>query len=91
MHIAAASRAVGDYGNAISLYRHATTMDASDPESLVALGDTLLEMGKSDDAIINYNAVLKLSPKSPEALRGLAEAHLKTGRLDWPVQGRGPP
>jgi len=82
MNIATASRAAGDYGNAVSLYRHAATMDASNPEPLVALGDTLLEMGKPDDAIINYNAALKLSPKSPTALRGLARTYLKTGRPD---------
>ena len=82
MHIATASRTAGDYGNAVSLYRHAATMDAGNPEPLVALGDTLLEMGKPDDAIINYNAALKLTPKSPGALRGLAKAYLKTGRPD---------
>ena len=82
MHIAAASRAAGDYGNAISLYRHAVSMETSNPEPLVALGDTLLDMGRFDDAIINYNAALKLSPKDPMALRGLAKAYLKTGRPD---------
>jgi Flp pilus assembly protein TadD len=82
MHIAAASRAAGDYGNAINLYRHAASMDASNPEPLVALGDTLLDMGRTDDAIVNYNAALKLSPKDPPALRGLAKAYLKTGRPD---------
>jgi Flp pilus assembly protein TadD len=82
MNIAAAARAAGDYGNAISLYRHAATMDPSNPEPLVALGDTFLDMGRPDDAIINYNAALKLSPKSPGALRGLAKAYLKTGRPD---------
>jgi Flp pilus assembly protein TadD len=82
MRIAAASSAAGDYSNAINLYRHAATLDAKNPEPLVALGDTLLAMGKPDDAIINYNAALKLNPKYPTALRGLAKAYLKTGRPD---------
>jgi Flp pilus assembly protein TadD len=82
MHIAAASRQAGDYGNAVSLYRHAATMDVSNPEPLIALGDTLLDMGKPDEAIINYNAALKLSPRYPAALMGLAQAYLKTGRPD---------
>ncbi len=82
MHIASASRAGGDYGNAINLYRHAASMETSNPEPLVALGDTLLDMGRPDDAIVNYNAALKLSPKYPTALRGLAKGYLKTGRPD---------
>ena len=80
MHIAAASRAAGDYGNAINVYRHAATLDTRNPEPLAALGDTLLEMGKPDDAILNYNAALKLNAHYQAALRGLAKAYLKTGR-----------
>jgi len=82
MHIAAAARSSGDYGNAINLYRHAATMDTANPEPLIALGDTLLDMGKTDEAIVNYNAALKLNPQAPTALRGLAKAYLRTGRPD---------
>lgn len=82
MHIAAASRSAGDFANAVSLYRHAGTMEPSNPDPLAALGETLLEMGKPDDAINNYNAALKLNPRDPSALRGLARAYLKTGRAD---------
>lgn len=82
MHIAAASRSAGDFGNAISLYRHAATMETSNPEPLAALGDTLLDIGKPDEAIVNYNAALKLNPHYPAALTGLAKAYLKTGRPD---------
>jgi Flp pilus assembly protein TadD len=73
MHIAAAARSSGDYGNAINLYRHAATMDTANPEPLIALGDTLLDMGKTDEAI---------NPQAPTALRGLAKAYLRTGRPD---------
>lgn len=82
MHIAAASRAAGDFANAINLYRHAATMQPDNPEPLVALGGTLLEMGKPDEAINNYNAALKLNPRDQSGLRGLAKAYLKTGRPD---------
>jgi Flp pilus assembly protein TadD len=82
MHIAGASRSAGDYSNAINLYRHAATLESKNPQPLVALGDTLVDMGKVDDAIINYNAALKLNPADPAALRGLAKAYLKTGRPD---------
>ncbi|HTZ35037.1 MAG TPA: tetratricopeptide repeat protein [Stellaceae bacterium] len=82
MHIADAARGAGDYGNAVSLYRHAATLEPKNPAPLVALGGTLLEMGKPDEAIVNYTAALKLSAREPGALRGLAKAYLKTGRPD---------
>jgi Flp pilus assembly protein TadD len=82
MHIAAASRGAGDFANAVSLYRHAATMEPNNAEPLTALGDTLLQMGKPDEAINSYNAGLKLSPHDQGALRGLARAYLKTGRPD---------
>lgn len=80
MHIADASRSSGDFGNAVNLYRHAATLEPSNPEPLSALGDTLLQMGKVDEAITNYNAALKLNSRDQTALRGLARAYLKTGR-----------
>lgn len=82
MHIADASRSVGDYANAINLYRHAATMEPKSPDPFAALGETLLAMDKPDEAIINYNAALKLSPHDQVALRGLAKAYLKTARPD---------
>lgn len=82
MRVANASRSAGDFGNAINLYRHAATMEPHKAEPLVALGGTLLEMGKVDEAILNYNAALKISPRDGEGLRGLARAYLKTGRPD---------
>lgn len=82
MHIAAASRSAGDFANAVSLYRHAGTMEPGNPDPLAALGETFLEMGKPDEAITSYNAALKLRPRDQPALRGLARAYLKTGRPD---------
>jgi Flp pilus assembly protein TadD len=80
MRIAAAARTGGDLGNAINLYRHAATMEPHKVEPLIALGATLLEMGNIDEAIVNYNAALKISPRDGDTLRGLARAYLKTGR-----------
>jgi len=82
MHIADASRSAGDFANAIALYRHAATMEPKSADPLTALGGTLLDMGKPDEAITNYNAALKLSAHDQTALRGLAKAYLKTGRPD---------
>jgi Flp pilus assembly protein TadD len=80
MRIAAASRVSGDYANAVSLYRHAATMEAKNPAPLDALGDTLLEMGKPDEAILNYTAALKINQHDGMALRGISRAYLRTGR-----------
>lgn len=82
MRVAAAARTAGDYGNAVNLYRHAASLEPRNAEPLTALGDTLLDMGKVDEAIVNYNAALKIAPRAPQALRGLAKAYLKTGRPD---------
>lgn len=82
MHIADASRAGGDFGNAVNLYRHAATLEPHKVEPLDALGGTLLDMGNVDEAIVNFNAALKLSSRDGIALRGLARAYLKTGRPD---------
>jgi Flp pilus assembly protein TadD len=82
LHIADVASSAGDYGNAISLYRHAAEMEPGNPAPLVGLGDTLLAAGQADDAILNYNAALKLNPRVGGALRGLAKAYLKTGRPD---------
>ena len=82
MRIADASRNAGDFSNAVNLYRHAATMEPHKIEPLDALGGTLLDMSKVDEAIVNYNAALKLNPRDGDALRGLARAYLKTGRPD---------
>lgn len=82
MHIATASRESGDFANAVNLYRHAATLEPSNPEPLVALGGTLLDMGKTDEAITTYNEALKLGPHDQAALRGLAKSYLRTGRPD---------
>jgi Flp pilus assembly protein TadD len=82
MHIADAARGGGDYGNAVSMYRHAAKMAPFNPEPLVGLGETFLAMGQPNEAIVNYNAALKLNPRAGDALRGLARAYLRTGRPD---------
>jgi Flp pilus assembly protein TadD len=82
MRVAAAARTAGDYSNAVNLYRHAASLETHNADPLIKLGDTLLDMGKIDEAIINYNAALKISPRAPAGLRGLAKSYLKTGRPD---------
>ncbi len=46
----------------------------------VAIGDTLLEIGEVNEAIVAYNSALERNDHDPEALRGLARAYLMTGK-----------
>ena len=82
MRIADASRAAGDFSNAVNLYRHAATMEPHKTEPLDAVGGTLLDMSRVDEAIVSYSAALKINPRDGDALRGLARAYLRTGRPD---------
>jgi Flp pilus assembly protein TadD len=80
MRIAAAARAGGDLSNAVALYRRAAQLAPSDPAPFVALGDTLLHMGRKNEAILAYNSALARNPRALGARSGLARAYLLTGR-----------
>ncbi|HEX3862225.1 MAG TPA: tetratricopeptide repeat protein [Stellaceae bacterium] len=80
MRIGAAAHAGGDLATAVGLYRRASAVDSHAAAPLVASGNTLLEMGKIDEAIVAYNSALAREPHDPEALRGLARGYLMTGK-----------
>ena len=80
MRIGAAARASGNLGNALSLYRRAGSLQPDAIAPFIAIGNTLLEMGQADEAIIAFNSALSREPRDPEALRGVARAYLKTSR-----------
>jgi Flp pilus assembly protein TadD len=80
LRIAAAARAGGDYANAVSMYRHAAGANPLDPVPRVGLGDSLLDAGQVNEAIVAYNEALAASPHDRDALLGLAKAYLRTGR-----------
>ena len=80
MHLGAAARAVGDLPNAVSLYRRAGSIETHAPAPFVAIGNTLLDMGQVNEALVAYSEALAREPRSPEALRGLAKTYLKTAR-----------
>ena len=89
MRVAAASRAGGDFPNAVSLYRRAASIEGNATAPFIAIGNTLLDMGSVDEAIIAFNSALQRQPREPEALRGLARAYLKTGRPELAGQPLG--
>lgn len=80
MRIGAAAHAGGDLATAVGLYRKAAEIDPSAPAPFVALGNTLLEMGQVNEAIVAYNSALARSETDPEALRGVARAYLLSGK-----------
>jgi len=80
MRIGAAAKAGGDLPNAVALYRRAAVIDPSVPAPFVAVGNTLMEMGQIDEAVLAYKSALDRVANDPEALRGLAKAYLRTGR-----------
>ena len=80
MRIGAAAHAGGDLGTAVGLYRRAAGLSPLTPAPFVAAGNTLLEMGEVDEAILAYQAALVRSDHDGEALRGLARAFLMTGK-----------
>ena len=80
MRIGAAARAGGDLSNALQLYRRAASLQTDAAAPFVAIGNTLIEMGQINEAIIAYNSALDRQARDPEALRGIAKAYLKTAR-----------
>ena len=80
MRVGAAARASGDLPNALSLYRRAASIEPYAPAPFIAMGNTLIEMGQADEAIIAFNSALSRQDHDPEALRGVARAYLKTAR-----------
>ena len=82
MRLAADAHAAGDFATAIAFYRRAATVNGGAAAPLVGAGDSLLEMGQIDEAIVAYNAALSRAENDPEALRGVARADLMTGRAE---------
>jgi len=80
MRIGAAAHAGGDLANAVSIYRRAAEVNGAAPAPFVAAGNSLLEMGQVNEAIVAFNSALKRNDQDPEALRGLARAYLSSGK-----------
>src|SRR5690242_11807089 len=56
MRVAAAAHAGGDLPTAVGLYRRAGLLEPLEPAPFVAAGNTLLEMGEVNEAIVAYNS-----------------------------------
>jgi Flp pilus assembly protein TadD len=80
MRIGSAAHAGGDFATAVGVYRRAAEIDAGAPAPFVAIANTLVEMGKINEAIVAYNSALARNPHDAEALRGQARAYLLSGK-----------
>ncbi len=89
MHIGATARGAGDLDTAVSLYRRAAELNLAAAAPFTAAGDTLVEMGQINEAIVAYKAALAREPRDPAALRGLARAYLRTGKPELALEPLG--
>jgi Flp pilus assembly protein TadD len=80
MRVGTAARLGGDYANALAIFRRASEVAPRDPDPLVAIGDTMVDMGGASEAIVAYNSALAIEKDNIPARRGLAQAYLLTSR-----------
>jgi Flp pilus assembly protein TadD len=89
MHIGAAARGGGDLDTAVGLYRRAAELNSGAAAPFAAAGDTLVEMGQINEAVVAYRAALAREPRDAAALRGLARAYLRTGKPELALEPLG--
>jgi Flp pilus assembly protein TadD len=80
MRIGAAAHAGGDLATAVSVYRRAAAIDPTAAAPFVAAGNSLLEMGQFNEAVLAYTSALARDEHDREALRGLARGYLMSGK-----------
>jgi len=80
MRIGAAAHAGGDLATAVGIYRRAASIEPRAVAPFVAAGNTLMEMGEFNEAIITYQSALAREAHDPEALRGIARAYLTSAK-----------
>ena len=80
LKVADQTRASGDLGSAVGLYRRAHELAPQDPVPLARAGDTLAQMQAYTEAADAYQAALALAPSDPELHRGFANVLLALGK-----------
>ncbi|HUN46766.1 MAG TPA: tetratricopeptide repeat protein, partial [Stellaceae bacterium] len=77
--VADQTRAGGDFGTAVGLYKRAHEMAERDPVPLARLGETLAQMQAYNDAVEAYRAALSLKD-DPDLHRSLGNVLLAMGK-----------
>jgi len=75
-----------DYGGAEKVYWEVLDTDSTSNDAKLGLGATLNGSGKHREAQTMFDAVLEDDPDNVEAIKGLAEAQLWSGRPDRAIQ-----
>jgi len=78
--VADETRAGGDLGNAVGLYRRAHELAPSNPVPLARAGETLAQLQAYTEAADAYQAALSIAPDDPELHRGFANVLLALGK-----------
>jgi Flp pilus assembly protein TadD len=80
LKVADETRAGGDLGNAVGLYRRAHELAPGNPAPLARAGDTLAQMQSYTQAADAYQAALSIDANDPELHRGFANVLLALGK-----------
>ena len=80
LKVADDTRAGGDPGNAVGLYRRAHELAPRDPVPLARAGDTLAQMQAYTEAADAYQAALSIDANDPDLHRGFANVLLALGK-----------
>jgi tetratricopeptide (TPR) repeat protein len=67
---------------AVSAYERALNLEPDSVDSLVELGNVLLNAGRLDEATMRYSAAVARNGVSAPAHQGLSEVHLRRGQLE---------
>jgi len=80
LKVADDTRAGGDLGSAVGLYRRAHELSPRDPVPLARAGDTLAQMQAYTEAADAYQAALSIDSSDPDLHRGFANVLLALGK-----------
>lgn len=70
------------YEDANEVLQEATEKDPGNVEALLAWGSLFLEKYNTEDAAFAYRSALKVNPRLPEALLGMARVHMESNVRD---------
>lgn len=84
-YLGLAHHAQGDFPAAAEQYRETLERSPGYTAARIRLGDTLLELGRTEEARDTFASVLESDPENASALRGAGEAALRLGEVDAAV------
>lgn len=73
---------MGDYENALQLYQQAHTLDSGDPRPIFNMGVVLCKLYKYEEAIEQFDAMLRTHDRHALALAHRAACHFHLGRFE---------